>query len=73
MVQLSGQWSETATQSTGYSYIVRNQSGATSTVHVPWSAKEGDRVRIRQHRSRMLGLMLAAEAPELCPTDGTCD
>jgi len=72
IVQPEGRWAESTGRS-GYTYVVRNEAGATSDAHLPWAAKAGDRVRLRQHRSKILGLMLPAEAPILCPGDAPCD
>jgi len=73
IVQPKGSWSESAAGATGYTYVVRNQSGHTSDAHLPWAAKPGDRVRLRQHQSALLGLMLPAEAPMLCSSDSPCE
>jgi hypothetical protein len=73
IVQPRGRWAESSAGETGYTYLVRNETGATTDAHLPWAAKPGDRVRLRQHRSMILGLMLPAEAPILCTSDSPCD
>jgi hypothetical protein len=73
IVQPKGRWAESSAGGSGYTYVVRNETGATSDAHLPWEANAGDRVRLRQHRSRILGLMLPAEAPILCRSDAPRD
>jgi hypothetical protein len=73
IVERKGLWAESTAGTTGYIYVVRNQSGATSDAHLPWAAAAGDRVRLRQHRSRLLELMLPVEAPVLSPRDTACE
>jgi hypothetical protein len=73
IVQLKGHWAESSAGAAGFTYVVRNQNGVTTDAHLPWAAEAGDRVRLRQHRSRILRLMVPVEAPILCPHDTACD
>jgi hypothetical protein len=56
-----------------YIYELKNDNGAVSDAHLPWVAQPGDRIRIRNGRTRIFRLTLPMEAPVLCPADGPCD
>jgi hypothetical protein len=72
IVEAKGAWADSS-GATGYTYAVRKASGAVTDAHLPWRAKPGDRVRLRQHQSRILHLTLAAAAPILCSPDVPCE
>jgi hypothetical protein len=72
VIEAKGRWS-TSTGASGYTYVVRNASGVVADAHLPWQANPGDRVRLRQHQSRVLHLTLPAEAPILCSHETPCE
>lgn len=56
-----------------YIYEVKNAAGALSDAHLPWLARPGDRIRIREGRTRILRLTLPMEAPVLCQAAEPCE
>jgi len=72
IVEAKGRWAD-STGASGYRYLVRRSSGALTDAQLPWQATAGDRVRLRQHQTRILRLMIAAEAPLLCSAEVPCE
>ena len=71
IVARTGSW-ETSLGDSGGRYQVTNERGVTSEAQLPWEAEPGARIRVREHRTRILRLWIAAEAPELCSSSGVC-
>jgi len=72
VVEAQGRWAE-STGASGYRYLVRRGSGAATEAQLPWLAKPGDRVRLRQHQTRVLRVVIPAEAPVLCTPEVACE
>ena len=60
-------------QDSWYIYELRNAAGTVSDAQLPLVAQPGDRLRIRNERTRILRLTIAAEAPVLCSGAEKCD
>ena len=72
VVEARGGWAD-STGASGHRYLVRRSTGALTEAWLPWLANSGDRVRMRQHQTRILHLTIAAEAPILCSAGAACE
>jgi len=72
IVEVQGRWAD-STGASGYRYLVRKEGGAVTEARLPWQAKPGERVRLRQHQTRILRVMIATEAPVLCSPEVACE
>jgi len=71
IVARTGSWSASMGDRGGR-YQVTDERGVMSEAQLPWSAEPGARIRVREHRTKILRLWIAAEAPALCSSSGVC-
>ena len=72
IVEARGQFA-TSLGDSGFRYLVRRDNGSVGEAQLTWRANAGDRVRVRQHQTRILRARIPAEAPVLCNPEAACE